>query len=102
MRATRKPLVDAGLRESRELVRELEGDPKAALQLVAAYQTLARIEVETGNRQKAIESARAGVAAAEELNNRDDSYETANGLASALQLLSVALPDGQETRLAAS
>ena len=73
MLATRKPLVDAGVRESRELVRELEGDPKAALQLIAAYHTLARIEVEAGNQQKAIESARAGVAAAQELKNRDDS-----------------------------
>ncbi len=102
MRATRKPIVDAGLRESRELVRELEGDPKAALQLGAAYHTLARIEMETLNQQKAIESARAGVATALELNNREDSCETANSLGNALQLLSVALPDGQESRLAAS
>ena len=64
--------------------------------------TLSRIEAETGNQQKAIESARAGVAAATELNNREDSYETAKSLASTLQILSVALPDGQESQLAAS
>ena len=101
MRASRRALVAAGVRESRELVQELEGYPKAGAQLVSAYHTLSRIELEGGDRQRAIESARAAVAVAEKLFDRERSFVAARALGSALQQLSVALPDDAASEQAA-
>ena len=58
--------------------------------------------LEAGNRPKAIESARAGVTAAEGSRIERNSLDTMRSLGSALQLLSVALPDGEESRQTAS
>ncbi len=101
MRSSRRALAAAGARESRELLRELEGYPKAGLQLVSAYHTLSHIEMEAGQRQRAIESARAAVAVAEKLHDQEKSFATARSLGGALQALSVALPDGAASEQAA-
>jgi serine/threonine protein kinase/tetratricopeptide (TPR) repeat protein len=101
MRSSRKTLIDAGVRESRALVQELEGDPQAGLQLVGAYHSLSRIELEAGERPRAIESARRAVAVAESVHERDKTAETARSLGAALQQLSAALPDPVANELAA-
>ena len=91
MRSSRKALIDAGVRESRTLVQELEGDPLARLQLVGAYHSLSRIQLEAGDRAGAIESARRAVAMAESVYAVDKSPETARCLGGALEQLSAGL-----------
>ena len=73
MRPYRKTLVAAGVRESRDLVAELEGDPRAESQRVEAYIALAKVQAENDERPAAIESARAAVSLAESLVARDPS-----------------------------
>ena len=50
-RLYRKALIDAGMRESQELVRELENDGRARLLLVQAYDTLSRAQSERGDQR---------------------------------------------------
>jgi serine/threonine protein kinase len=101
MRSSHRALLVAGIRESRELVHELEGYPEAGLQLVGAYHSLARLEFQAGDRPKAIELAREAVVMAESLHDRDKSFRTARSLGFALQLLSTVLPELKECELAA-
>jgi serine/threonine protein kinase len=100
LRPYRKALIDSGLRASQELVRDLEGDPRAQLQLVEAYHAMGRIQVESGQRAAALESARKAVAVAEPLFNREHSVASGHVLAGALELLGTVLPD-REARLSA-
>ncbi len=60
-RLYRKALIDAGIHESQELVRELESDGRARALLVQAYETLARAQSEGGDRAAAIETAQKGI-----------------------------------------
>lgn len=101
MHSSRKALIDAGVRESRALVQELAGDPQAALQLIAAYHSLSRIELEARDRSAATESARNAVTVAESVYAREKSPETARCLGAALQQLSAALIDPVESEMTA-
>ncbi len=87
--------VDAGLRASRELVRDLEGDPGAQLQLVEAQQLLARMHSASGRREAAIEAAREAVGIAERLFDRGHGYGSGYALGQSLELLAMLLTDRQ-------
>jgi tRNA A-37 threonylcarbamoyl transferase component Bud32/tetratricopeptide (TPR) repeat protein len=65
MRPYRKGLIAAGLRESQSLVRDLEGDLHAELQLIDAYLSLSSVEREGGEYALAHQSARKALALAE-------------------------------------
>jgi hypothetical protein len=82
-------------------VRELKGYPEAGLELVEAYHSLARLELQAGDRPQAIELAREAVVMAESLHDRDKSFRTVRSLGFALQLLSTVLPELKECELAA-
>ena len=101
MRSSRKALIEAGVRESARVVQELEGDARAGLQLVGAYHSLSRLQLEAGDRTGAIESARKAVAVAEGVYEPARTPEAARCLGRALQQLSAALPDPVANELAA-
>jgi tRNA A-37 threonylcarbamoyl transferase component Bud32/tetratricopeptide (TPR) repeat protein len=65
MRPYRKRLVAEGLRESQALVHDLEGDPRAELQLIDAYLSLSSVEREGSEYALALGSARKALALAE-------------------------------------
>ena len=58
----RKRMIDAGLRESLALVRELDGDPRAELEVIRAYAGLAQIQSEAGEPAAAVGSLRKSAA----------------------------------------
>jgi serine/threonine protein kinase len=102
MRPYRQALLTAGLRESRSLVRELKGDPRAESQLVSALEELAMVQREAGDRDATLEPLRQAVALAEELHKRDpSSIADRAALAVALHYLAVTEPD-DATRNAAA
>ncbi len=88
MRPYRKLMVEAGLRESIALVRELEQDPRAADQLAKAYEMLAQIRYDMGDQSAAVESAQAAVAVAQrEVQGAPTSRVTRTRLADTLHRL---------------
>jgi eukaryotic-like serine/threonine-protein kinase len=102
LRPYRKALIDAGIRESLALVRELEGDPRAEYQRVDAYETLARVQLESGDRSAAVETTRKAIALGERLAARDPKDNLARWRISvSLHRASTILPDEAE-RLAAA
>jgi len=86
-RQYRNALIDAGMRESQELVRELENDSRAQFLLVQAYDTLARTQNEGGDSAAAIATTQKGIAAAQALFDREHSITAGRSLGAALQLL---------------
>ena len=56
LRPYRKVLTDVGMREARDLVRDLEGDPQAEAQRVYGYLSLAEAQHEAGEAAAARES----------------------------------------------
>jgi len=99
-RQYRKGLIDAGLRESQELVRELENDGRARLLLVQAYDALARAQYEGGDGAAAIATTQKNIALAQALVDREHSISTGRSLGVALQLLGTLSVD-REASLAA-
>ena len=83
-RLYRKALIDAGMRESQELVRELENDGRARLLLVQAYDTLARAQSELGDQPAAIATAQKGINLGRALFDRDHSRSVGSILGSSL------------------
>ncbi len=61
MRPYRKALVTEGLRQAKELVTELQGDPRASPQLVKAYFAMARNQAESGDLPAATVAIDAGL-----------------------------------------
>jgi eukaryotic-like serine/threonine-protein kinase len=98
----RKAMVDAGIRESMALIRELEGDPRADYQRIDAYMALARVQHEAGEGAAATESTRKAIALAESLVARDPSgIRPRVALAASLHRASAFLPDETARREAA-
>jgi serine/threonine protein kinase len=100
-RPYRRALIDAGLRASEELVRELEGDPRAEVQLAAAYYALAQLQNERGDKGPALESARKAVEMGQALFDCAPDAYSGRLLGSALNELSAFLPDLEASRDAA-
>jgi eukaryotic-like serine/threonine-protein kinase len=102
LRPYRRALIDAGIRESLALARELEGDPRAELQRLEAYQALARVQADGGDTAAAIETTRKAIALGEKLvSQRPTAVRPRLALAEGLHRASVILPD-QPSRLAAA
>ena len=57
-RPYREALTTLGLREAEDLVRSLEGDPKAEMQVIFGHLALARVQLESGRAEEALESGR--------------------------------------------
>ncbi len=94
LRPYRKTLIDAGVRQSLALVRDLEGDPRAEIQRLEGYQALARIQAEAHDQAAAIETTRKAIALAESLVSRDPgAIRPRIALAVSLHRASVILPD---------
>ncbi len=71
LRPYRKTLIDAGLSHSLALVRDLEGDSRAELERLVAYQALALVQAEGADKAAAIETIKKAIALAESLVSRD-------------------------------
>ena len=99
-RLYRKALIEAGMRESQELVRELENDGRARLLLLQAYDTLSRTQYEGGDRAAAIATTQKGIALAQTLFDEEHSIAAGRALGSALQHLGTIASD-RETSLPA-
>ncbi len=99
-RLYRKALIDAGIHESKELVRELESDWRARGLLVQAYETLARAQSEAGDRTAAIETAQKGIKLARALLEAERSENALRLLGSSLLHLGSIASD-RETSLRA-
>ncbi len=99
-RLYRKALIDAGIHESQELVRELESDGHARGLLVQAYETLARAQGEGGDRTAAIETAQKGIKLGRALLETEHSENAGRLLGSSLLYLGSIAPD-RETCLRA-
>ena len=69
----RKALIDAGMKESVGLVHDLEGDPRAEVQLLDAYSALAKLQHDGGDPAGAGGTIGKAVALAESLLARDPS-----------------------------
>ena len=94
MRPYRKALVTEGLRQAKELVAEMEGDPSAMPQLVKAYFALARNEAESGDLSAASAAMDEGVKLARAAVDRDPSAVASQmALADILHQDSVISPD---------
>ncbi len=102
LRPYRKALIDAGIRQSLALVRDLEGDPRAEFQRLEAYEALARVQFEGGDEAAAIETTRKAVALAESLVARDPAaIRPRIALATSLHRASATLPDDASRQAAA-
>jgi serine/threonine protein kinase len=84
-RAYRKALIDSGIRESQELVRDLENDGMARHVLIQAYQTLARNRDEAGDLVAAMATIQKAIDLAQALFDLDHSLEAGHDLAACLQ-----------------
>ena len=60
LRPYRKALIDAGMKESVALVRDLEGDPRAEIQRLDAYVALARVQHDGGDAAAAADTIAQG------------------------------------------
>jgi len=97
VRPYRQALIRAGLAESQALVEELEGDPRAENQRVAAYFALADVQHEGEDRQAALDSARKAIALAEGLVRRHPASVSFHySLAEALHRLAAMWPAEDE------
>ena len=95
----RKALIDAGMKESVGLVQDLEGDPRAEIQLFEAYIALAKLQHDGGDPAGAASTIGKAVALAESLLARDPSAARARqNLAASLQVASVVLTDESARR----
>jgi tetratricopeptide (TPR) repeat protein len=102
MQPFQQALLKAGLHESEDLVRELEGDPRAESQLVDALDALITLYFHAGDHTSALLYARRSVTLAERLLAHDGSsvrYQTS--LADALHHLAPVAPD-EESQIAAA
>ncbi len=98
----RKALIDAGMRHALGLVRELEGDSRAETERLLAYQALAIIQAEGGDKAAAIETIKKAIALAESLVARDPAdLRLRIWLATTLHHASVIFLDERSRRLAA-
>ncbi len=98
----RKALIDAGISQSLALVRDLEGDPRAKLQQLAAYQVLSRAQADGGDEAASIETIRTTIALAERLVAQNPAAVRPRvALATSLHRASVILPDEPSRRAAA-
>ena len=94
MRPYRKALVTEGLRQAKELVAELEGDPRSMLQLVSAYYALAKNQAESGELPAARATMDVGLKLASAMVDRDPSSATAQqALADILHQAVLLAPD---------
>ena len=101
MRPYLKKITDAGLRESLALVRELEGDPRAEIEVIRAHVGLAQLHDAAGEPVLALASLRKATALAERLADRDPrSIQSRAMLATVLHRASTLLPDTGERRSA--
>ena len=99
LRPYRKALIDAGISQSLALVRELDGDPRAELQQLEAYQVLARVQAEGGDEAGSIETTRKTIALADRLVARNPAAVRPRvALATSLHRASVILPDEPSRR----
>ena len=99
LRPYRKSLIDAGMRESLALIRDLEGDPRAEHQRIEAEAALARVQVDAGDLVAGVETIRKAIAKAEALSARDPSNLRSRGLlAGILQRAASFVPDETERR----
>ena len=99
LRPYRKALIDAGMKESVGLVQDLEGDPRAEIQLLEAYIALAKLQHDGGDPAGAASTIGKAVALAESLLARDPSGARARrNLAASLHVASVVLPDESARR----
>ncbi|MGO9469832.1 MAG: protein kinase domain-containing protein [Isosphaeraceae bacterium] len=102
LRPYRKALVDAGILQSLALVRDLEGDPRAELERLVAYEALARAQAQRRDEAAAIETIRKAIALAESLVARDPAAVRPRiALAESLHRASVTLPDEPSRQAAA-
>ncbi len=102
LRPYRKALIDAGISQSLALVRDLEGDPRAESERLVAYQALALVQAEAGDKAAAIETIRKAVALAESLVSRDPAaIRPRISLAASLHHASVIFSDEPSRRAAA-
>src|SRR5262249_1927721 len=93
----RRALISAGLAESTQLVRDLEGDPRAESQRVQAYSALAGVQYAGGQREAALESARRAIEIAETMIARDPASPSLRfTLADALHRLAAMWPEESE------
>ncbi len=92
----RKFLINAGLRESQALVREMEGDPRAELQRVHAYAAMARLQKDAGDVAEAAATARRAIGAAEAMVARDPADLRGERLAWILHRAVAVLEDPRE------
>jgi hypothetical protein len=98
----RKTLIDAGIRQSLALVQDLEGDPRAELQRLLAYEALARVQAVGGDFVAATATTTKAIALAESLVAADPAATRARiALAACLHRASVILPDEPSRRAAA-
>ncbi len=99
MRSYRKRLIGAGLRESLALVRELDGDPRAELEVIRAYSGLAQLQYEANEYADGLVSLRKSIALAERLAARDPgSVRSREIMATVLHRASSLWPDDVERR----
>jgi eukaryotic-like serine/threonine-protein kinase len=99
MRPYRKRMIDAGLRESLAMVRELDGDPRAEVEVIRGYSGLAQVQYEAGEPAAGLLSQRKAIDLAERLAARDKgSVRSRDVLAHVLHRASTLLPDPEERR----
>jgi tetratricopeptide (TPR) repeat protein len=101
MRPYRRALIGAGLRESHDLVRELEGDRRSQAQLASAYHALALIQAEGGDQAEAIASVRKAVDLAQALFDRGQGAVSGQRLGLMLGELGALTRDADSSRDAA-
>jgi tetratricopeptide (TPR) repeat protein len=102
LRPFRKALIDAGLAHASALVRDLEGDARAEFERLLAYQSLALVQAEGGDKSAAIETIRKAISLADGLVNRDPaSIRPRLALAAGLHHASILFPDEPSRRAAA-
>ncbi len=97
-RPYRQLLTAAGLQEAQELVRALEDDPQAEIQVVYGHLALAGLQLDSGQAQAAAESGRKALALAEALDARRHSRESRELLALTLHRLFVLPGSPEEVR----
>ncbi len=96
-----RALIDAGISQALALVHDLEGDPRAEMQRLVAYQALARAQSDAGDETAAVETTRNTIALAESMVSRNpDAIRPRVALATSLHRASVILPDEPSRRAA--
>ncbi len=99
LRPYRKKMIDAGLRESLALVKELAGDPRAEVEVIRSYVGLAQIQSEAGDAAAGVGSLRKAIELAELLAAREPgSVRSRDVLATVLHRASTLIGDPLERR----